>query len=290
MFFIDLIRRVMSERKQSAKKHNDFMQLLMDVERVEDNNTTGADSVTTDAMFGHHLSEGIDELKVEKQALSGVVEKKLTSAEIVAQCALFLIAGYETSAQTLSFCTYELALNPDIQDLLVAETKEAFNENTADIDYETLGRLPLLDAFVSETLRHYPVGLRTIREAAEDVVLSGGSDGSKVKIEKGVIVEIPLYAIHHSPDNFSDPFAFKPDRFLPENRHNIKPYTYLPFGAGPRNCIGMRFALLEIKLVVAKMIQQFRFYGVPDTDVPVVFTPGYNLLQADRLIVGVEKR
>ncbi|CAG2107870.1 unnamed protein product, partial [Medioppia subpectinata] len=289
-FFIDVVQRLMSERKKSDKKRNDFMQLLMDVKREDNNNTTTTTTGAGDAMSGHHVNEGIDELMAEKQALSGVVEKKLTEAEIIAQCLLFFVAGYETTATTLAYCLYELALNPDIQDLLVAETREAFNENTADIDYETLCRLPLLDAVISETLRHYPVGLRPMREAMEDVVLCNGNDGSTIKIDKGLIVELPLYAIHHDEDYYPDPFAFKPDRFLPENRHNIKPYTYLPFGSGPRNCIGMRFAMLSMKLVVAKMVQQFRVYRVPDTDVPVVFTPGRNLLMPDRLVVGVAKR
>ncbi|CAG2119371.1 unnamed protein product, partial [Medioppia subpectinata] len=147
IFFTRVAKGLMSERKKSGKKYNDFLQLLVDVER-EDNNTgtMGADSVASDALEGHHVNEGVDELMAEKQALSGVVEKTLTEEEILSQCAVFFVAGSETTATTLSYCIYELALNPDIQDLLVAETKEAFNENTADIDYETLCRLPLLDA------------------------------------------------------------------------------------------------------------------------------------------------
>ncbi|CAG2101581.1 unnamed protein product, partial [Medioppia subpectinata] len=329
-FFFDISRDLIRERKKSGKKYNDFLQLLMDVERVDNNTTTtgadsvasdaleghhvnegvdelmaekqalsgmkysnttttGADSVASDALEGHHVNEGVDELMAEKQALSGVVEKKLTTDEILAQCFLFFAVGYETTATTLSYCVYELALNPDIQDLLVAETKEAFNENTTDIDYETLSRLPLLDAVISETLRKYPPVMRVEREAVEDVVLTYGSNGSTIKIEKGVPLEIPVYAIHHNPDYYPDPEAFKPDRFLPQNCHHIKPYTYLPFSAGPRNCIGMRFAMLEAKLCLGKLIQQFRFYRVPSTDVPVIFIATDILLRPKRLIVGVEK-
>ncbi|CAG2172994.1 unnamed protein product [Oppiella nova] len=120
----------------------------------------------------------------------------------------------------------------------------------------------------------------------EDVML--GNTG--VKIEKGVIAEIPVYAIHHDPDHYPDPFTFIPDRFMPENRGHIKAYTYLPFGSGPRNCIGMRFALLEAKLALAKISQKFRFSRVTDTDVPVVFNKGRALCQAKRLVVGIQKR
>ncbi|CAG2111564.1 unnamed protein product, partial [Medioppia subpectinata] len=76
-FFIDISRDLIYERKKSGKKYNDFLQLLMDVERVDNNTTTtGADSVASDALEGHHVNEGVDELMAEKQALSGVVEKK----------------------------------------------------------------------------------------------------------------------------------------------------------------------------------------------------------------------
>ncbi|CAG2163113.1 unnamed protein product, partial [Oppiella nova] len=279
-FFVDFSRSLVQQRKKNNEKHNDFLQLLMDVERSD-----GDIREASDANEAHHVNEGKDEIEADAEALSDVVEKKLTENEILAQCFLFFIAGYETTATTLSYCTYELALNPTLQDRLYEETKPAFNEK-GEIDYEVLSKLPFIDALLSETLRNYPPLLRLEREAMEDVTL--GDTG--VKIEKGVIAEIPVYAIHHDPEHYPNPFTFNPDRFMPENRENIKPYTYIPFGSGPRNCIGMRFALLEAKLALAKISQQFRFSRVANTDVPVVFNKGRILLQAKRLVVGVERR
>ncbi|CAG2112196.1 unnamed protein product [Medioppia subpectinata] len=279
-FFVDFSRNLLNERKSSNKKHNDFFQLLMDVERSD-----GDVREDSDANEAHHVNEGKDELEADAAALSNVIEKKLTEDEILAQCFLFFIAGYETTATTLSYCTYELALNPDLQDRLYEECKEAFNEK-GEISYDVLSRLPFIDALLSETLRNYPPLLRLQREAMEDIEL--GDTG--LKVEKGVVAEIPVYAIHHDPDHYPEPFVFRPDRFMPENRDNIKPYTYIPFGSGPRNCIGMRFALLEAKLALAKMSQQFRFSRVANTDVPVIFNKGRFLLQAKQLIVGVERR
>jgi cytochrome P450 family 3 subfamily A len=115
-------------------------------------------------------------------------------------------------------------------------------------------------------------------------------DNSNVKIPKGVIVEIPVYAIHHDSEFYENPFVFNPDRFMPENRSNITPYSYIPFGAGPRNCIGMRFALLEAKLALAKITQKFRFFRTPKTQVPLKYSRGRRLLQAKSLIVGIERR
>jgi cytochrome P450 family 3 subfamily A len=128
--------------------------------------------------------------------------------------------------------------------------------------------------------------MKLIREAMEDIDL----DNSNVKIQKGVIAEIPVYAIHHDPEFYENPLLFNPDRFMPENRSKITPYTYLPFGAGPRNCIGMRFALLEAKLALAKITRKFRFFRTPKTDVPLEYSIGRRLLQAKSLIVGIERR
>ncbi|CAG2180319.1 unnamed protein product, partial [Oppiella nova] len=220
-FFADLSRSLIRKRRNHNEKHNDFLQLLMDVERP------GGDvREASDANEAHHVNEGKNEMKGNAEAFSRVLEKKLTEDEILAQCFSFFIAGYGSVSTTLSYCIYELALNPSLQDRLYEETKEAFNEK-GEMDYEVLSRLPFIDALLSETLRHYSPALRLEREAKEDVML--GNTG--VKIEKGVIVDIPIYAIHHDPDHFPDPFTFSPDRFMPDNRDHIQPYTYLPFGS-----------------------------------------------------------
>ncbi|CAG2169526.1 unnamed protein product [Oppiella nova] len=279
-FFADLSRSLIKKRRNNSEKHNDFLQLLIDAERPD-----GDVREASDANEAHHVNEGKDEMKADAEAFSDVLEKKLTEDEILAQCLLFFVAGEETTSTTLSFCTYELALNPGLQDKLYEEIKRVFTEK-GEMDYEVLSRLPFLDALVSETLRHYSPLLRLEREAMEDVVL----DNTGVKIEKGVIVEIPVYGIHHDPDHYPDPFTFTPDRFMPSNRGHIQPYTYLPFGSGPRNCIAMRFALLEVKLTLAKISHSFRFSRVTDTDVPVIYTGVRPLIQAKRLVVGIHKR
>ena len=107
---------------------------------------------------------------------------------------------------------------------------------------------------------------------------------------KGQVVEIPIYAIHHSEEYYENPEKFNPERFLPENRDQIIPYTYLPFGSGPRNCIGMRFALMEAKLCLGQIVRRFRFVRSPKTEVPLRFKTVTNLTAAKSIIVGIEKR
>ena len=78
-------------------------------------------------------------------------------------------------------------------------------------------------------------------------------------------IMVPVYAMHHDPQYFPDPEEYKPDRFMPENKSQIIPYTYLPFGTGPRNCVGMRFALMNIKTAAVHILSKYRFIKTQKT-------------------------
>ncbi|UYV82549.1 hypothetical protein LAZ67_21002741 [Cordylochernes scorpioides] len=200
----------------------------------------------------------------------------LSETEILANAILFFFTGYETTASTLSHCAYMLALNPECQDRLAEEVFAALDDplfkssgptrsdvQKASLDYDTVKKLPYLNAVISETLRMYSPASRTDRIAKENYVL--GETG--IVVPKGVLVQFPIHTIHHDAEYFPDPQRYDPERFLPENRDKILPFTYIPFGAGPRNCIAERFALLEMKLCLAKVIHRFRFTQVPETQV-----------------------
>lgn len=280
-FFVNAASEMIRQRKTNKIKNNDFLQLLLDVEQtakqvVEEN----------DKHEAHHVNESEDEKEANEKALSiNLVDKKLTEDEIIAQCFLFLIAGYETTASTLAFCSHELALNQQVQDKLYEEIK-ANCDSKGEISYENLIKLPYLDAVLSETLRLYPPLPKVEREASEDYQL--GNTG--ILMKKGMRAEIPVYAIQHSEEYYEEPEKFNPERFMPENRSNIKPYTYLPFGVGPRNCIGMRFALLEAKLGLFHLLQKYRFVKSKNTDVPLKFLKARFILGAEKIVVGIQQR
>ncbi|CAG2165468.1 unnamed protein product [Oppiella nova] len=281
-FFLGSIRQILENRRQNqSKKYNDFLQLLIDVEK--ENDITRDEN---DVNESHHVNEGEEELAVERKALNiNVVNKHLTENEILAQAMVFLLAGYETTGTLLSFCTYELALNPHVQEILHKEVNSAIDSN-GEIDYDLLSRLPYLDAVISETLRLHSPAQRLSRLSTTDYKL--GDTG--ITLHPGQQIDFPIYAIHTSEENYPHPFQFNPDRFMPENRHKITPYTYLPFGAGPRNCIGMRFALLEAKLALANIIRKFTFFQTTRTDIPLRYKRSFALTAPQRLIVGIEKR
>ena len=111
-----------------------------------------------------------------------------------------------------------------------------------------------------------------------------------VPFKKGMGVLIPVYALHRDEEFWPEPDCFNPDRFLPENKGSINEFAYLPFGSGPRLFIGMRFALMEIKTILVKMLQQYRFVRVAETPFPLRMQPKGELAPAEAVMIRFEHR
>uniref|UniRef100_A0A3Q3EKN4 unspecific monooxygenase n=1 Tax=Labrus bergylta TaxID=56723 RepID=A0A3Q3EKN4_9LABR len=190
----------------------------------------------------------------------------LTDHEIISQVTMFVFAGYETSATTLTFLAYTLAQNPAVMKRLQEEIDVTFPD-MGPVQYEALMQMEYLDSVVNECLRLYPPAARLERVAKEKVKING------ITIPKDMLVMVPVYALHHDPELWPEPKEFRPDRFSKENKQNIRPYTYLPFGAGPRNCIGMRFALLMVKLALVEVLQNYSFSVCDETEIPLKMDP-----------------
>ena len=213
----------------------------------------------------------------------------LTDEEIIAQCVLFFVAGFETTGATLTNTIFLLARNPEVQERLYDEVCE----NLADVDpnnldkyYETINtKISYLDAVIKETLRLYPPVTRLERRLNIDEYKLGG-----IQLQRDHLVEISTIAVHYDPDNFSNPKQYSPERFLPENKHKLAPYSYIPFGDGPRNCVGMRFAYQEAKICLASLIQKFRFKANAKTPERLSFPAKKILLTPDAFEVSIESR
>ncbi|KAH9405750.1 Cytochrome P450 3A4, partial [Tyrophagus putrescentiae] len=283
-FFGNLTREMLKQRKESKVKRNDFIQLLLDSEVDEQQiNSVNYDKLTIDN--DQPDQQSIDAKNV---SLSSSKKKTLSEVEIVAQCILFLIGGYETTSSTLSHALYLLAKNNEFQERLhdeIVEALEGLKENSEKYIDKLLNNIPLLEATIKEVLRLYPPISVIFRRSTTDNYDLGG-----YIIPKGTNVEMSSYAIHRNPENYTDPDAFNPKRFLPENAHLLKPYTYLPFGAGPKNCLGMRFAYQEIKLCLVKLICRYRFSNTSKTPEELTFSKGSPLLVTETFPVGIAKR
>ncbi|GAB6023835.1 hypothetical protein CHUAL_008576 [Chamberlinius hualienensis] len=207
----------------------------------------------------------------------------LTDYEIASNCWLFLLAGFETTATALGYLAHTLSIYPDIQDKV---HEEIVNHIKGEPTYEDINNLPYLDQVINETLRVYPpVVLFLNRIAAENYQLNG------IQFPKGLKIEIPIYNVHYDPDYWPEPEKFDPDRFSPENKSSVNPNAFLPFGAGPRNCIGLRFALMEIKCTMARLLSKYRLVSTPKTlHPPIVFIPHATRIPKKGIHVKVQQR
>ena len=188
----------------------------------------------------------------------------LTSSSIISQSVLFFIVGYDTTAKLLTFAAYCLATNSDVQETVHAEIDEVLERHGHQLTYDAISEMTYLDRVISETLRLYPPAVRLERQSSKEYTLPG----TNLTLPRGIVVQMPVFALHRDPELFPDPLRFDPDRFLPEEKEKRHPCAYIPFGSGPRNCIAMRFALFEAKVALVALLRETRLEPGPRTPPP----------------------
>ncbi|XP_055696260.1 cytochrome P450 6a9-like [Lutzomyia longipalpis] len=235
-FFMRLLKETTDYRDKNNIKRNDFLSLLMQI-------------MKTGKLEGDDTDLG-----------------KMTFEELAAQTFLFFIAGYETSSSTMTFALYELAQHQDIQDRAREEVNKVLAKYNGEYTYEACMELKYIDQIIHESLRKHPIVDSLLRSCGQDYNVPG----TKHVIEKGTFVNISVYAIHHDPDIYPDPEKFDPDRFTEENVKNRHPYAWLPFGEGPRICVGMRFGMMQTRVGLANILSKYRVKLSPKTPVPLV--------------------
>lgn len=178
--------------------------------------------------------------------------RKMTTAELRDNLLTFIVAGHETTALTLAWSMYLVAFDQGVQDRARAEAQSVLQGRATTGD--DVEHLPFIRQIVDEALRLYPPAGMVSRTAMADDVLCGR------EIRKGDTCIVPIYALHRSKRLWDEPDAFRPDRFA--DRKSVGRYTYLPFGDGPRICIGASFALQEAVIILATVLSRFRFTPV----------------------------
>ncbi|KAJ0175188.1 hypothetical protein K1T71_009329 [Dendrolimus kikuchii] len=244
-FFFNMVKQIVTERNNAPSNRKDFMDLLLELR-----------------------SKGqVQSFKKNDEAKNQLVE--ITDGIIAAQAFVFYIAGYETSATTMSFLLYELALNPDIQEKLLTEIDDVIAKHNGQITYECLTDMVYLDKVFKETLRMYSIVDPLQRNALADYKVPG----TDVVVKKGQTVLISPRGIHKDPNLYPEPEKFDPERFSVENCANRHPCAYMPFGVGPRNCIGMRFAQTQSRVCIVKLLSKFRIEPSKNTQRKMEFEP-----------------
>ncbi|KAJ6659986.1 hypothetical protein lerEdw1_018183 [Lerista edwardsae] len=130
-------------------------------------------------------------------------------------------------------------------------------------DYQNILELPYLDMVIAETLRMYPPACRFTRTASKDCTVL------RQRIPAGLIVEVAVGHLHYNPSIWPEPEKFIPERFTAEAKQQRHAFSYLPFGAGPRSCIGMRLALMEVKIALLRILQKVKFETCAKTQIPL---------------------
>lgn len=236
-FFLNAVKETIEYREKNDVKRRDFMDLLIqlknkgyieDVDHKYDKNAEGTSSTLTYRLkqkffftfdFFFFISAGGD---------------KFTFEQAAAQAFVFFAAGFETSSSAMTFALYELAKNPEVQKKLQAEIDDVVRKNGYDVPYEAIHNMEYLEAVINESLRMYPPVGSLFRECTKDYKIPELG----IKIEKGTAVNIPILGIQNDPDYFPNPEVFRPERFIGEEKAKRDNFLHLPFGEGPRICIG----------------------------------------------------
>ncbi|NXP55286.1 CP4V2 protein, partial [Heliornis fulica] len=176
---------------------------------------------------------------------------KLSYRDIREEVDTFMFEGHDTTAAAMNWALYLLGRNPEAQKKVHRELDEVFGNTERPVTVDDLKKLRYLECVVKEALRIFPSVPMFARTLREDCCIRG------YQVPKGTNVLVITYALHRDPEIFPDPEEFRPERFFPENCKGRHPYAYVPFSAGPRNCIGQRFAQMEEKTLLALILRRF---------------------------------
>jgi cytochrome P450 family 6 len=183
---------------------------------------------------------------------------------------------------------YEFAVNEKIQEKARDDVRNAIKKHDGKLTYDSVADMTYLEQCVNEALRKYPVASSLQRIALQDYTIPNSKG---VTIPKGTPVSIPIHAIHWDEDLYPEPEKFDPERFTPEEISARHPMAYIPFGEGPRICIGMRFGLVETKLGLARILMRYKFdLDRSKTQVPLKISPtSFVLSPAEKIFLNISK-
>ncbi|XP_036672863.3 probable cytochrome P450 6d5 [Drosophila suzukii] len=178
--------------------------------------------------------------------------KSMSKDVIAGQLFLFYAAGFETTAATASFTLYELSQNPEVMEKAKEDVHRAIENQGGKLTYDAISDMKYLEACILETTRKYPALPFLNRICTQDYPVPD----SKLVIKKGTPVLISLLGMHLDAEYFPDPLSYQPERYLDENK-DFNQAAYMPFGEGPRMCIGARMGKVNVKIAIAKVLSNF---------------------------------
>ena len=250
-YFTDMVKKTIAQRTDADKHRQDLVQLMIEARDKNENNET----------------------------------KGLNEYEVISNAITFFAVGFDTSKNTAALFLYNMAKYPDVQEKVYQELRDKLGDKpTEELTYDDYSALSYLEATIQESLRIFSIDCRGFRQATVDTTIPN----SDVKLPKGTRINIPFYAVHFDERNFEEPQKLIPERFLEKDR--VKPCTMLSFGAGPRYCIGQRFAMLSIKITLANVLRNYRIEKSASTPEEFINKVGYFMTEPSDIAVKLVKR
>ncbi|XP_067627274.1 probable cytochrome P450 317a1 [Eurosta solidaginis] len=230
-YFTELINEVVNEREQSGAEKKDYLQLLVNL-----------------------MQQELSTHEVQDQSMNELRQHLMY--ELAAHAITFLKAGLRPTTHTLTYVLYELALNDPIQQQLRDEVADALQRHNNELTYECVRELKFLGQIISETIRLHPVVPYLIRRTLTEFPVP---NNDKYKLPKDMFIIVPTHAIHNDAEYYPDPFIFKPERFVGSENKKRDICMWLGFGEGPRSCIGLHFAQVLMRMLLAQLITRYHF-------------------------------
>ncbi|KAK5641874.1 hypothetical protein RI129_010421 [Pyrocoelia pectoralis] len=280
-FFRKLVKQNINEREKNGIIRMDMIHLLVEAKKGQLRHDES-----------HELDAGFASVQESTIGRKRYKDLHLSDDDMTAQALVFFFAGFDSSSRSMAFLAYELALNPEVQQRLQDEIDTTLQECNGSITFDALLKMKYLDMVISETLRKWPSIASIDRVCTKPYTIQPQRAGDKpININKGDLIWLPIYAIQMDSKRYPQPERFDPERFSNENRPQLDPYSYFPFGMGPRSCIGSRFALLEIKTLFFYLLSKFSIITIDKTQIPLGLSKSQlNLVPSNGIWVGFRSR
>uniref|UniRef100_A0AAT9UTJ8 Cytochrome P450 6PZ30 n=1 Tax=Maconellicoccus hirsutus TaxID=177089 RepID=A0AAT9UTJ8_MACHI len=264
-FFGDIIHETITQPEKNQVPQNDISDLMKNLRY----NTIKKSQNIEDEK---DLQKLLDQIGGEENETNLKATNEIMAAQSLHM--VFFMAGYETASTNICYLLLELAQNPSIQEKVRNEINTVLSTNDGQLNYDDLKKMTYTDMVIDESLRKYPPLAVLFRRTSKNYKIPD----TDIVLPADTPIAISSYGLHHDEKYYDNPEEFRPERFTEEEKAKRPSFAYLPFGQGPRSCIGARFAKLVVKVGLIHILNNFSYQVSPKMQFPIEFDKSLGLL------------